>query len=132
MTLPSEKPMTGAELKALGQRKTSACNCSLKICDGWESVSDERWPVDQLKLEGTLRTPLPEGQMDLSFEEYHPQGTRYDSANAPIAPPYFPYNRCDVYACSNCRCAVLKYTEYGGYYVDHRVRRVAPDLVIDN
>ena len=67
----------------------------------------------------------------ITFEEYHPNGTRYESPQAPIAPGFFPFNRCDVFACGHCGCAVLKYTEYGGYYVDHRVRRVDPDLVVD-
>lgn len=29
------------------------------------------------------------------------------------------------------RCAVLKYTEYGGYYIDQRVRLVDAALIID-
>jgi hypothetical protein len=49
----------------------------------------------------------------------------------PLRWPIFPYNRCDVYACKTCQCAVLKYTEYGGYYVDHRVRLVDAGNVID-
>jgi len=67
---------------------------------------------------------------EATFEEFHPSGTRYDSPQAPVAPTFFPYNRCDVFACSHCGCGVLKYTEYGGYYVDHRVRLVNPDLVV--
>ncbi|MEO0029002.1 MAG: hypothetical protein RJB45_1043, partial [Pseudomonadota bacterium] len=102
----------------------------LKICKGWESVPDARWPAEQMKAVGTLRKELPEGQMDLTFEEYHPNGTRYDSPNAPIALDYFPYNRCDVFKCSTCQCAVLKYTEYGGYYVDNRARLVEPATIV--
>ncbi len=80
---------------------------------------------------GKLRPELPEGQFELSFEEFHPEGTRYDSPDAPIAVDYFPYNRCDVFKCTSCQCAVLKYTEYGGYYVDHRVRLVDATKVVD-
>jgi DNA ligase (NAD+) len=79
---------------------------------------------------GTLRQPLPEGQTEASFEEHHPQGTRYDSPQAPIALDFFPFNRCDVYACTRCGCAALKYTEFGGYYVDHRVRLVDAQWVV--
>jgi hypothetical protein len=36
-----------------------------------------------------------------------------------------------VYGCQQCGCAVLKYTEYGGYYIDQRVRLVDAALVTD-
>lgn len=107
------------------------CQCALKICKGWESVPDARWPSEQMEVLGTLRKELPEGQMEMTFEEFHPEGTRYDSPDAPIAVDYFPYNRCDVFKCTTCQCAVLKYTEYDGYYVDHRVRLVDADKVVD-
>jgi hypothetical protein len=80
---------------------------------------------------GTLRRTLPEGVMEPTFEEFHPQGTRYESPQAPIALAFFPFNRCDVHTCSRCGCTALKYTEYGGYYVDHRVRLVRSALVVD-
>jgi len=123
--------MDASELQKIAQGQPEQCTCALKACRGWESVSDDRWPAHQMQAVGTLRSPLPEGQTELTFEEFHPHGTRYESADAPIAPGYFPFNRCDVYACTRCKCAVLKYTEYGGYYVDHRVRLVDADLVVD-
>ena len=123
--------MDATELRKVAHGKPGQCTCALKVCRGWESVSDDRWPADQMQPLGTLRPPLPDGQTELTFEEYHPSGTRYESADAPIAPGYFPFNRCDVYACTRCQCGVLKYTEYGGYYVDHRVRLVDADLVLD-
>jgi hypothetical protein len=123
--------MDAAQLRTVARGKPDQCTCALKACRGWESVSDDRWPVDQMQAVGTLRPALPEGQTELTFEEFHPEGTRYESPNAPIAPGYFPFNRCDVHACTRCHCAVLRYTEYGGYYVDHRVRLVDGDFVID-
>lgn len=124
-------PLLDADaLKRLAAAKTAQCGCTLKICQGWESVTDERWPRAQMRLQGTLRQPLPEGQTEATFEEFHPNGTRYESPHAPVAADFFPFNRCDVYACTECGCAVLKYTEYGGYYVDHRARRVDADLVV--
>ena len=119
------------QLKEWSQSHPSQCDCALKHCQGWESVSDDRWPAAQMQRKGTLREPLHEGQTEPTFEEFHPEGTRYDSPQAPIAPKYFPFNRCDVFACQKCGCGVLKYTEYGGYYVDHRVRLVDADLVVD-
>ncbi len=118
------------ELRVLGKAMPDQCTCTLKICQGWESVPDARWPADQMQAAGTLRQELPEGQMELTFEEFHPNGTRYDSPNAPIAVDYFPYNRCDVFKCNACQCAVLKYTEFGGYYVDTRARLVDPEMIV--
>ena len=123
--------MTADELRQLANGQSAQCRCALKACQGWESVSDERWPAKQMRAAGSLRPLASEEPAELTFEEYHPNGTRYESPQAPIAPGYFPFNRCDVFACEQCGCAVLKYTEYGGYYVDNRVRLVDADLVVD-
>jgi hypothetical protein len=84
---------------------------------------------------GSLRLDQVEGVSasgsEPTFEEFHPQGTRYDSPLAPIATQFFPYNRSDVFSCSRCQRVLLKYTEFGGYYVDHRVRALNADLVVD-
>ena len=132
MTPQEPTPLLDAQaLRALARGQPGQCGCALKGCQGWESISDERWPAQQMRKAGSLRPELPEGQSELTFEEFHPHGTRYASADAPIAPAYFPFNRCDVYSCSRCQCAVLRYTEYGGYYVDHRVRLVDARLIVD-
>ena len=123
--------MGAQALRDLARGQPGQCVCALQHCQGWESVTDERWPSSLMHKAGTLRTALSEGQTELTFEEFHPHGTRYPSADAPIALGYFPFNRCDVYSCSRCQCAVLRYTEYGGYYVDHRVRLVDARLVIE-
>lgn len=123
--------MTADELRRLARSRPEQCGCALKACQGWESVSDDRWPDRQMRAVGTLRPPPSDDPAELTFEEFHPNGTRYESPQAPIAPTYFPFNRCDVYACERCGCAVLKYTEYGGYYVDHRVRLVDAQRVVD-
>ena len=131
MSNDEAQALSPEELRTLASHDIVHCNCALKICKGWESVGDDRWPSTQMVKAGTLRPELPEGQLELSFEEFHPDGTRYDSPDAPIAVAYFPYNRCDVFKCTSCQCAVLKYTEYGGYYVDHRVRLVDVTKVVD-
>lgn len=123
--------MDSAQLRQLAQSPPDQCRCALKACRGWESVSDDRWPANQMRPVGTLRKPPSDDPAELTFEEFHPDGTRYESSTAPIAPGYFPFNRCDVHACTRCGCAVLKYTEFGGYYVDQRVRLVDAALVVD-
>ncbi len=76
---------------------------------------------------GSLRDPEV---YEPTFEEFHPNGTRYDDASAPIATTFFPANRCEAHRCTACQSVLLRYTEFGGYYVDHRVRRVDAALVV--
>jgi hypothetical protein len=66
---------------------------------------------------------------DPTLEEHHPAGSNAWSADAPIALDYFPYNRCDVWQCARCGRPFLRYTEYGGYYVEERIRQVDARLV---
>ena len=113
-------------LKELAEQKHSNCQCVLQRCAGWESVNDTEWPAKHLQQVATLRDP---DVYEPTFEEHHPNGTRYDSADAPVVLKFFPYNRCDVFACSQCQQHVLRYTEFGGYYVDHRARRLNADTV---
>lgn len=123
-------PLDAAQLRDLCalqvQTLVAGCACSPLQVATWESITQERWP-EVVKLAGTLRQPDND---EPTFEEFHPDGTRYASADAPIAGAWFPYNRCDVYACARCHSVFLRYTEYGGYYVDHRVRRVDPALIV--
>ncbi len=118
---------SAAELRSLlaDSPATSACTCSLIGCAGWTSLTEERWPAAQMQPVATLRDPA---LYEPTFEEHHPQGTRYDSPDAPVALRHFPYNRCDIWRCSTCNRHLLRYTEFGGYYIDHRVRELAPGL----
>lgn len=113
-------------LRDLVDRPHTKCQCSLERCAGWESVNDAQWPLQQLQMVGTLRDPEV---YEPSFEEHHPMGTRYESVDAPVSAKHFPYNRCDVFFCKQCAQHVLRYTEFGGYYVDPRGRRITADLI---
>lgn len=103
----------------------SDCACARLVCPAWESIPG---PVGEplLRHLGSLRDPADE---DPTLEEWHAGATRYGSPDAPIAPAWFPYNRCEVWACRHCGRGFLQYTEFGGYYVDHRIRQVDPALV---
>jgi len=105
----------------------AACSCALGECRSWESFTEDRWPGALVQPIGTLRDA---GVDEPTLQEFHPDGTRYGSADAPLAVAFFPCNRCDAYACRQCGRTLLRYTEYGGYYVDHRVREVVPALVV--
>jgi hypothetical protein len=117
------------ELRALLDASTASkpCSCALGACAGWESLNEDRWPKEQMKPVGTLRDP---DLAEPTFEEKHPNGTRYESPDAPVAVNFFPYNRCDIWRCSTCQRHLMRYTEFGGYYVDHRIRALLPQLTL--
>ena len=119
---------TPEALRQLVNRTHTPCQCTLQHCAGWESVNDTAWPAQHMTQVATLRDPE---MYEPTFEEHHPNGTRYDSPEAPAAVKHFPYNRCDVFACTRCQQHVLRYTEFGGYYVDHRARRLNAELITD-
>ncbi len=136
MTMKPPPRLDAAGLKDLAKAaSTQKCACALGPCAGWDSMTEDRWPASHMTAVGSLREAHPDGDQapgsEPTFEEFHPQGTRYESALAPIAPAFFPYNRCDVFACNRCQRVLLRYTEFGGYYVDHRVRALNADLVVD-
>jgi hypothetical protein len=97
------------------------CTCSAAPFDGWASVPAS-FPDDQLRDIGTLIV----GDVDaLTFTEYDPAGTGYWAVDAPIAPHWFPANRCDVAECGRCHRSFLRYNEGGGYFFDRRIRKLA-------
>jgi len=119
---------TSEALRQLANQANTPCQCALQHCAGWESINDTVWPAQHMAHVATLRDP---DVYEPTFEEHHAGGTRYESADAPVALKFFPYNRCDVYACHRCQQHVLRYTEFGGYYVDHRARRLNAQLITD-
>lgn len=129
LAAPPETPLklikNAADLRAcLAQDGTGCpCDCGLGACQGWETLKEERWPAGDIVAVATLRDP---DVGEPSFEERHPDGTRYESPDAPVAVAFFPYNRSDLWRCTRCNRHLLRYTEFGGYYVDHRVRELGP------
>ena len=121
---------TADELRSVlaGTAPPRVCSCALGACAGWESLAEYRWEATQMQQVATLRDPAID---EPTLEEFHPEGTRYESPQAPVAVGFFPYNRCDVWHCSRCDRHLLRYTEFGGYNVDPRVRELAPDKITD-
>ena len=118
--------LSAADLRRLPDpAATSAgCACARQICPGWESVTA---PLGQPLLHrlGTLRVA---GDDEPTLDEV--PGSRYWAPEAPISPVHHPYNRCEVWACTGCGRGFLQYTEFGGYYVDHRLRQIDPTRVV--
>ncbi len=107
------------------------CECAALRCAGWESLpaSFDTRRLARLGRVASVRDDDPYAEP--TIEEHHPAGTRYDSVDAPIATGHFPTNRSEVWACVDCGRAFLRYTEYGGYYVDPRIRELDEALVVD-
>jgi hypothetical protein len=112
---------------AVAPAGAGCAHCQELHATGWESVTG---PLGAPLLEpvGTLRDPAVE---EPTLEERHAPGTHYWHARAPVVPTLFPYNRCTVWRCPQCRRGFLQYTEAGGYYVDHRLRELDPTLIED-
>lgn len=121
--------MTADDLIALARAfraRVDCADCLSLVCPGWESVPGG-FERSGLRRVGTLRDPAND---DPTLAEYHPAGTHGWSADAPIAIGWFPYNRSDVWQCVGCGRPFLRYTEFGGYYTDERIREVGADLVV--
>lgn len=124
------KPLDARDLVDIGRQANvdvPCARCGELRCAGWESLPGS-FDRSLLRRVGTLRH---EGDDEPTLAEYHPQGTHSWSADAPIAPRFHPYNRCDVWQCPACRRAYLRYTEYGGYYEDERIRLLDAQRVVD-
>ena len=103
----------------------SCSECSSLSCPGWVSVPGY-FDLSKLNVLGTLKV---EGAEE-SWDEYHPAGTNLWSEDAPIAIQHHPYDRSDVRQCNHCKKAFLHYTEYGGYYLDERIRELNAGLIV--
>jgi hypothetical protein len=106
---------------------TRHCACAIDSFREWTRTPVD-FPQAQMRSAGTL---LGDPYAEPTYAEYHPQGTSYWSPDAPIAPRYFPYNRCSVQQCTVCGRNCLSYVEAGGYYVEPRVRALDPALLVD-
>jgi len=119
--------LTAQALLALVSTSTGCAHCAGLQGAGWESITAPL-AAPQLQPLGTLRDPAID---EPSYDERHAPGTSLWHVQAPVAVLHFPYNRCSVWCCPQCRRGFLQYTETGGYYVDHRLRAIDPALVGD-
>ena len=130
MHMTASRLLRADELTALARTADTShpCDdCNALRSPGWESMPGS-FDRRVLVRVGTLRDETAD---EPTLQEHHPRGTNTWSADAPIALAFYPYNRCDVWQCATCRRAFLRYTEYGGYYEDERVRQIDPVLIVD-
>jgi hypothetical protein len=120
-----------AALVELARRAESnmadSCSCTRTPLDGWQS---QPLSLDETQLV-EIATLMRDDEPEPTFAEYRPDNIQYWSPEAPIAPRYFPYNRCGVWQCSLCNRLYLRYTEGGGYFVDKRIRALKSGLIED-
>jgi hypothetical protein len=106
---------------------TQPCSCTAVSLAAWEALP-LNLDLDRFETVGTLRD---DPYVEPVFTEYHPAGTRYDSPAAPIAPRFYPFNRCTVARCLRCGRCYLRYEEAGGYFTELRIRALQLPLLVD-
>ena len=123
----TQNRMTADDLCALATTaRPGACKaCAPLLHPGWDSLPGI-FDHNTLRQVGTLADPAID---DPTVQEHHPGGTHAWSPDASIALAYFPYNRCGVWQCAACLRPFLRYTEYGGYYLDERIRPLDVGLI---
>ena len=124
--LPKLSP---ADVVRIAREQPQPCaRCAPLAFRGWESFPGSESDVGLAPV-GTLWRVGEEEEPTL--DEHHPHGTNYWSPDAPIALAWFPANRSQVWRCRHCGHGFLRYTEYGGYYEDRRIRSLQPELVVE-
>jgi hypothetical protein len=128
--MSADKKLSFDELMALARASSAVthdCTCAIETCREWTRVPAS-FPEQQMRSVGTL---AGDPYAEATYAEYHPAGTHYWSADAPIAWRHYPFNRCGVFQCTVCGRCCLKYVEAGGYYVEPRMRALDPALLVD-
>lgn len=121
--------LTPAQAAELARRHGDQAHCPACAhfkAPGWSSLTAST-DDSVLYCLGALWLP---GDDEPSLEEARP--TRMDpwSPEVPISFDRHPDNRCQVWACRDCEKPFLRYTEYGGYYIDHRFRELNPERLL--
>lgn len=120
-------PLTETELRAYATQAAQqprCADCAALQKPGWESISGAM-NISHLACVGPLGT---EDGWD-RLNEYHPQGSSLWSPDAPIALGWHPYTRSTLWRCARCAGVFLRYTEYGGYYEEERIRPLRAELL---
>ena len=121
--------LTPAEVQALAEAhgtQAHCATCASVLAPGWTS-----WPsgVPESTVE-PLGALWLAGDDEPTLEELRPVGMDSWSPDMPISLKHYPANRCEIWACVHCHKPFLRYTEYGGYYVDKRVRELDPRRLV--
>jgi hypothetical protein len=118
---------TLAQLAQASAGASASCHCNQVSLAAWHALPMSL-QADRLEEVGFL---FDDPYDEPTFAEFHPAGTHYDSPLAPIAPRFYPYNRCALARCLDCGRHYLRYNEAGGYFTELRIRALQPGLVVD-
>ena len=127
--MPPTEPLarlTPLDVHALAQARGDATPCTACrpfASPGWETFPDSAdaavlQPLGALWLAGDDEPTLEEAPRPTGIDRWSPL--------APISLHHHPDNRCEVWACRQCGLPFLRYTEYGGYYIEKRIRQLQP------
>lgn len=120
---PDTPRLSAADVHALAQTQGQGAPCA--ACKPFASPGWERFPADNdgaaLQRLGALWLP---GDDEPTLDEHRTPGVEAWAPQAPISLAHHPYNRCEVWACRACGHPFLRYTEYGGYYIEPRIREL--------
>lgn len=122
--------LSHAHVQAIAQAhgaQLHCATCASVVAPGWTSWPGGM-PESAVKPLGALWLA---GDDEPTYEELRPNGVDAWSPEVPISLAHHPANRCEVWACINCQKPFLRYTEYGGYYVDKRVRELDPRRMVN-
>jgi hypothetical protein len=125
-----DRRLTPEEVEALAHARgngTPCPTCRPFTSPGWESFPDS---ADESALQPLGALWLPGDDEPTLEEAPRPAGVDRWSAQAPISLAHHPVNRCEVWACVACGLPFLRYTEYGGYYIERRIRQLQPQLLL--
>jgi hypothetical protein len=122
--------LTAQDVQALAHAKgqgTPCAACKPFASPGWETFPDSAdpsvlQPLGALWLAGDDEPTLEEAPRPTGIDRW--------SAQAPISLQHHPDNRCEVWACVQCGLPFLRYTEYGGYYIERRIRQLQPQRLL--
>ncbi|HEX8478185.1 MAG TPA: hypothetical protein VF663_07605 [Telluria sp.] len=115
------------QLAQASEAVTAPCSCIAVPLTAWQA---QPLTLDLERFED-IGTLMLDPYDEPTFAEYHPAGTRAYSDDAPIAPLFYPYNRCTVARCTQCSRVYLRYNEAGGYFTELRIRALQPGLLVN-
>jgi hypothetical protein len=102
------------------------CACIRGLSHGWEALPNALATGTLLRFIGNVSDDQNE---DLTFDEYHPNGTHFWSEEAPICFAFYPYNISSVWGCTQCARAFLRFSETGAYHAEPRIRMLQSTMI---
>jgi hypothetical protein len=119
-------PETIQQIAADSFSETRHCACIRGLSHGWEALPSVLATGTLLRLIGNVSNVQEENH---TLDEYHPNGTHFWSEEAPICFAFYPYNICEVWGCTQCARAFLRFADTGAYHAEPRIRILQSTLI---